>query len=326
MKHGIITLLLILVATRVRAEQVFITWEDRSGIPTSTNCLSGVPAQYQPDHQYNPGDLFYVAVNGVTTNYVVLVAWMSPHMPPADFNAVPQITLSTCDQEDGFEMYQSIDDQPFAVVGQVGRDVESMIVGNLSIGHTYCYKVLAFNTKGKSSFSNTDCITFEGFVPDETVEIAVTIEPIDAFADTFIDFGPVGVAPAPGYLADEGLIYDATRGYGWDQKMDSRNRNVNADPRLDTFVFLFKPAIANWRYDIPNGSYKISFAVGDPGFAQGPHHVEIEGQTVLDGQWTEVNKFVTVKDIPVTVTDGVLNIKVGTGNNNPMLSYIDIKQ
>ena len=141
----------------------------------------------------------------------------------------------------------------------------------------------------------------------------------------FMNFQPPNAPVPTGFQQDTGATYTATRGYGWSQGVSSRERQVQADSRLDSFVFVGFGSGATWQYDLPNGSYQVTLASGDPSWAQGPHQVTVEGITVINNQPTQANAFIEVIDQVVSVTDGQLTIQlVSSGSSNTMLNYVQI--
>lgn len=141
----------------------------------------------------------------------------------------------------------------------------------------------------------------------------------------FINFQPSSAQTPNGYQKDEGSIYNTTRRYGWDMDLvaNTRDREVNTDQRLDTFVF--SSNIATWNYDISNGSYLISLASGDPSYDQGPQRIEIEGKIAINDVITKANNYTTLSDYQVIVSDNKLTLKVGGAGGNTMLNYLIIK-
>ena len=137
-----------------------------------------------------------------------------------------------------------------------------------------------------------------------------------------INFQPAG-APLPnGFQVDDGSQYRSARGYGWSTFVNTRDRNRHSDQRLDTMVFANFPA--TWSYNLPNGKYLISLASGDASWAQGPHQVLVEGTRVINGKSTAANQFITVRDHPVTISDGTLTINIGGLGGYTMLNYVQI--
>lgn len=145
-----------------------------------------------------------------------------------------------------------------------------------------------------------------------------------------INFQPSSPTIPDGYVPEYGMPYDPNVGYGWfpdTLSFGARDRNSHSDQRLDTFWFAHH---ALWRLDLPNGTYQVSLASGDPGF---PRTIElvVQGETVLDQVSVHANEFALLVDHPVTVTDGTLMIELspnGTGRQGEnlltMLNYLTV--
>ena len=88
--------------------------------------------------------------------------------------------------------------------------------------------------------------------------------------DTYlVNFQPAG-SPAPNrYLEDTGLVF-GSRGdglsYGWsiDHTNVARERNLQADQRLDTLVHFHQNQ--KWEFALANGNYSVAVSIGDPQF------------------------------------------------------------
>jgi hypothetical protein len=139
-----------------------------------------------------------------------------------------------------------------------------------------------------------------------------------------INFQPNGSPTPTDYTVDDGSPYSASRGFGWGASLvgSTRDRDVNADQRLDTFVF--SSTLATWNYSLPNGNYWISLASGDASYGQGPHRVVVEGVPAISDVSTAANQYITITNLPVTVTDGQLTVQIGGSGGNSMLNYIEI--
>ena len=134
-----------------------------------------------------------------------------------------------------------------------------------------------------------------------------------------MNFQPTN-APVPvGYAVDDGSVYLASRGYGWDSAVDSRDRHENGDQRLDTFVFSHG---ATWRYDLPNGEYLVTLVSGDAGYGR-TQEVVVEGTLLIDQISMAANEFVTVTDVPVTVADGSLTIDLSPSGGGDLLTTLN---
>ncbi|WP_247828490.1 PA14 domain-containing protein [Arthrobacter antioxidans] len=142
-------------------------------------------------------------------------------------------------------------------------------------------------------------------------------------------------APTPaGWIKDYGLGYSAGAGFGWlvggepaDRVLSGRYRTAAAsgitypanDPLLQTLNIMQSGTVTGlsdgtWVADVADGTYTVSVSVGDAGFLDSTHAIEVEGTPVID-------PFVPTGSAPfktgtaqVTVTDGQLTV-VPTGTN-----------
>jgi glucose/arabinose dehydrogenase len=145
--------------------------------------------------------------------------------------------------------------------------------------------------------------------------------------DTYlINFQPDEATPVTRYLVDSGQIFGARGGglsYGWssDHTDQARERSAHPDQRLDTLIhFEFE---RNWEFQLDNGLYEVTVAVGDPGNNDGIHTINVEGVNY----WTAVpdtNDFL-VQTRQVTVSDGRLTIDQGAaGNKDTRINFVHI--
>jgi hypothetical protein len=161
---------------------------------------------------------------------------------------------------------------------------------------------------------NISLIVTDNEGAEDTDTVVITIYPYSVHSETKINFQPPD-APTPSeYMADEGFVFDQTRGYGWDGDISfqSRDRNINSDQRLDTFIFA-DDNVKTWEIELPNGQYLVSLSVGDADAARGNHKVILEGEEIINGS-TLANQYITVEDHSLTVSDGKLTMQAGGGN------------
>jgi Malectin domain len=168
-----------------------------------------------------------------------------------------------------------------------------------------------------------------------------------------VNFQPAAAPVPAGYTADSGAAYADARGYGWvrqdslsqathvplDLTPNTRDRNVEQNQLLDTLIHMqFPPANTSttavktpgaWEYALPNGTYTVTVAVGDPLVGTDPesYTIHVEGVTAVanyvpsgaNGSATR-HKTATVT---VQVTDGKLTIDA-IGGTNTKLDYVNI--
>ena len=154
--------------------------------------------------------------------------------------------------------------------------------------------------------------------------VIVTTLP-EALGTIKINFQPVGSEIPQGYLPDYGEVYGVRNGYsyGWNVGYAgaTRDRNINADQKLDTLIMLYKTG--KWEIAVDNGLYDVTVCVGDAGFSSTPT-VNVEGVNYWGGINLGVNQYLQVTKT-VMVTDGRLTIdNGGTADQITKLNYVEI--
>ncbi|WP_447968752.1 InlB B-repeat-containing protein [Nitrospira sp. M1] len=139
-----------------------------------------------------------------------------------------------------------------------------------------------------------------------------------------INFQPSGASVPSGFIKDDGATFSSSRGYGWSTRVNTRERHYLSNQSRDTFIHFDKGNTATWQYNLANGNYLVSLASGDPSYAQGPHHIEVEGKVVFPNVRTRVNEFLTITDFLVTVKDGNLTVNLQRESQHVILNYITI--
>jgi len=145
-----------------------------------------------------------------------------------------------------------------------------------------------------------------------------------------IKFGAPGAKLPDEVLLDSGGEFDATRGFGWatpngeapgvfwqGQPVWRRNA-VPSNPGPKNPMTASQLSVGwsthkeTWRMPVANGHYLVTLTVGDPGaYAQGPHHVWVEGRQIVNAMVTQASRIAEFKDVPVEVVDGELTMTVG---------------
>lgn len=173
------------------------------------------------------------------------------------------------------------------------------------------------------------------------MSIKINFSPSDAVISSSL--------PLEDYEQDLGKAYNPNRGYGWvtqaslndpspvpvDLSLNTRDRNADSNPVLDTFIHLQYPEALNsnsganstpsaWEYNLANGIYKVTVSVGDPSFTDSRHVINLEGQNAIaDFAPTADQKFASNTTF-VQVTDGKLTLDAN-GGENTKLNFVEIE-
>lgn len=146
-----------------------------------------------------------------------------------------------------------------------------------------------------------------------------------------VDFTTTSTAVAPGYAADTGAAYGTrTSGltYGWNISNTTQTRQRNAasspDSRYDTFAQMQRPGSAvSWSIAVPNGTYLVHLASGDPDYTDSVYRVNVAGALAVSGTPSAAQHWFE-GSVTVTVTNGRLVVSNGTGSSNDKVDYIDV--
>ncbi len=146
--------------------------------------------------------------------------------------------------------------------------------------------------------------------------------------DLHVNFQPAGAVTPSDYVADTGAVYGA-RGngytYGWDASNTTatRERNVNADQRYDTFIHTQAFGTRTWEVQVPNGLYTVHVVAGDPSYNDSVYKINVEGVLTVNGTPTSAKRFVEGTQ-QVNVTDGKLTISNAAGAVNNKIAFLEI--
>jgi hypothetical protein len=144
-----------------------------------------------------------------------------------------------------------------------------------------------------------------------------------------INFQPSGSAVPAGYVADTGATY-ANRGngltYGWSSantNLSDRDSPLSPDQRYDTLNRV-QSSTLTWSLAVPNGRYVVTLVSGDPTKYDGYYSTSIEGATIISGQPTSTNRWLS-GTVTVDVTDGLLTMRNAAGASNNKVNFIDVQ-
>jgi hypothetical protein len=167
----------------------------------------------------------------------------------------------------------------------------------------------------------------------------VVIDPVTAApSGVQVNFQTADATTPTGWVADTGLAYDATRGYGWlvggipaDRTNATRNRTTPSDPLLQSLNIIQNDVVGTltngvWEYDVPNGEYFVEVSVGDGGFADSVHSVDVEGVPIISEFVPSGAGDFSQSGGTVAVGDGKLTLDAGFGGSNTKVNWIRITQ
>ncbi len=140
-----------------------------------------------------------------------------------------------------------------------------------------------------------------------------------------INFQPPGTEIPEGYIPDYGEVYGVRNGYtyGWNTLYTGtmRDREVNADQKLDTLVTLYKTG--KWEIEVENGHYEVTVCAGDAGFSSTPT-VNVEGVNYWSAVDLGANQFLQ-ETKTVMIADGRLTLdNGGTTDGVTKINYVEI--
>jgi glucose/arabinose dehydrogenase len=146
--------------------------------------------------------------------------------------------------------------------------------------------------------------------------------------ETFLVNFQLAGAPTPNrYLADTGAVFGNRGGglfYGWSSNHTdvSRDRDANADQRLDTLVHFHQ--FQQWEFQLPNGQYDVTASIGDPSNPSS-HTLNVEGTNYWTNEFLSPNQF-RVQTRTVTVSDGRLTLNQGNAiEKATRINYVHIQ-
>ncbi|HPD17328.1 MAG TPA: PKD domain-containing protein [Planctomycetota bacterium] len=131
-----------------------------------------------------------------------------------------------------------------------------------------------------------------------------------------VNFQPRRAPRTPdGFAADEGLPYSRLRGYGWLRPAEAPGaagfvRRQPAGLPLEASTGLAIPAAAEWLCDLPNGTYRITLAIGDPAQPSGRRRILAEGKEVALVDLAAGPCPLVLAPWRVSIADGQLNLRL----------------
>ena len=199
---------------------------------------------------------------------------------------------------------------------------------------------------GLGIFQGTVTASAPGYAP-AILTVTANVQDQVLFA-TKINFQDDSFDPPSDYVADEGFAYgDRGNGltYGWinpDTKAPLDNlasargdergvTNASSDEdkvlrTLNMFDRVNQNQARDWEIEVPNGTYFVELAAGDPDFFDSQHTIRAEGVTLINNFIPTAQNYFEVGSGEVVVSDGKLtldDVGAGTGTaGNSKILYV----
>ncbi|QRQ99883.1 malectin domain-containing carbohydrate-binding protein [Dyadobacter sandarakinus] len=191
------------------------------------------------------------------------------------------------------------------------------------------------NTAGLTAgvYSTTINAEADGFA---SAALTISLHVTDVSAKAVkVNYQLATTATPAGYLADIGQLYDDTRGYGWinattkapkDNSANMRERSSNTvETRLRTLALMQATGSGQtpgaWEMKVDAGMYNVTVGVGDVGFYDSNHRINVEGTTVISNFIPNAQTPNQIVTATVEVTDGKLTIDA-TGGTNTKINFV----
>jgi len=134
-----------------------------------------------------------------------------------------------------------------------------------------------------------------------------------------------------GFVADEGAPYSRLRGYGWRSVAGGARGFLRRQPpglTVEASTGLAFAGPAEWVCDLPNGTYKVTLALGDPASPVGRRRVALEGKEAAAVDLAAQAAPVVLPDLRAAVADGQLSLQLDSPSGAPgaEISYILIQR
>ena len=317
--------------------RVFVAGNGQGSVtsnPTGVSCTSGLCSGTFPQGSSvtltatpNSGNTFSGwagACNGTNNSCVVTLSTSSPEAV-ATFDVRPLIlsTLSVAMTGNG---QGSVTSNPTGVSctsgacsGTFPQGSSVTLTATPNSGNTFSGWGRACNG------TNNSCVVA---LSTSSASVTATFDPNLPKPDLplMVNFQPSSSDVPLNYTKDDGSIFTDSRGYGWDALVNGNEREAHVDQTLDTFLQTSNREPVQWNYNLPNGTYYISLAMGDPRKKSGPHSLNVEGMDLANGVKTGKGEYFTIVEYPVSVHDNTLSLTLGGKEKGAsLLNFLIIK-
>ena len=249
----------------------------------------------------------------------VIAAKASASMPPVD--PAPWIGITTPSVASTFPFGEQIIISADAVAGRHPMSRVEFFDGTVKLGEAL---------KAPYSINWTPSPGFHSLTAraiDRAGEVAVSsVVPVNvstAFRAN-INFQPTMLTPPLQYFPDDGRVFQS-RGnglvFGWNvnHSPNMRYNSSSTDFRLETLCQM--QTGARWEIALPNGSYRVTVAVGEETFAS-TYTINVEGISYWAGEPLAAGQY-RRRTENVAVADGRLTIDNGnSGHEDTRISYV----
>jgi hypothetical protein len=151
-----------------------------------------------------------------------------------------------------------------------------------------------------------------------------------------IAFLPSTATAPAGYTPDNGLSYNATRGFGWVNPTTKAPQDMTANMRIRTGTSAKQllgvvqmqasdkgQLPGTWECAVANGTYRVTIGAGDEGYFDSTHQINAEGLPIIADLVTSTTAKHKIAIGVVTVNDGKLTIDANGGVNSK-INYVTI--
>lgn len=142
-----------------------------------------------------------------------------------------------------------------------------------------------------------------------------------------VNFQPISSEIPIGFVADSGLAFDETRGYGWTTAPSSsgtrdRDSTDSPDETYDTMIHSSPSGV--WEVAVPDGEYTITICMGDASYPSGTQNAQVEGVSIVTNETlSRTNKWIE-RSLTTDITDGKLTFTF-IDSNTPVARICWIK-
>lgn len=141
-----------------------------------------------------------------------------------------------------------------------------------------------------------------------------------------INYQPATSAIPDSYVADTGLTFSDSTGFGWviNHLYGARDRNnpLSPDQAYDTNIHVYPDA--KWELVLPNGSYNVTVCVGDPSFPDSTNSVQAENIAIITNGVLSATNLWIERSAVIQVADGRLTLTFTGSSAYAKLCWIKI--